>query len=138
MDRRTSWLFATLLGIGVGAGVFVWLVSNFLLAGTTALSYAVGTGLAFRHDDLLFGSMRSRGRSASLRSGALIGFLTLVAFFGPTELPIPTELGFAIGLLVLGVGFASLGLGIGIARAHRDEATDTDGGAAFSQSTRNP
>ena len=73
-----------------------------------------------------------------LRSGAFIGFLTLVAFFGPTGLPIPTELGFAIGLLVLGVGFASLGLGIGIARAHRDEATDTDGGAAFSQSTRNP
>lgn len=127
MNRLVSWLLATLVGVGVGAGVFVWLVSSAAFAGMVALSWALGVGFTFRHDDLMLGRFETPGRGLSLWSGAFTGFLTLVAFVGTMGLPVSTRLSLAASLLVFGVGFASLQFGVEMARARHDETTSTDG-----------
>ena len=66
MNRLFSRVLATLLGVGIGSGTFVWLVPNPELAGTMALSWAVAIGLAFRHDDLMFWRFETPGRGTSL------------------------------------------------------------------------
>lgn len=126
MNRLLSWVLATLVGVSVGIGVFVWLVPGGVFAGTVALSWTIALALTFHHDDLMFERFETSGRGPSLWSGAFTGFLTLVALIGTWSLPGPDRLGLAVALLVLGVGFAALGFGIGIARARREERTNAE------------
>jgi hypothetical protein len=126
MNGRVAWSLATIIGVGVGSGVFVWLVSSVVFTGTIALSWTLGIGLALQHEDLMFGSPQTRGRSASLWSGAFTGFLMLAALFGTMSLPVADRLGLAIALLVFGVGFAALQFGVGMVLAHREARANTE------------
>ena len=122
MNRMGAWLLAAVVGIPVGAGTFVWLVSDPALAFTLALVYAIGTRLLIEYASTMPGMIYGDDWRAVRWNGAVTAFVMIVAFIGvSTTLPISGELELALELLVLGVGWT--GLFFGIAMAHDWAAT---------------
>ncbi|WP_256685401.1 sterol desaturase [Halococcus qingdaonensis] len=121
MNPMRSRALAAAAGGLAGGATFVWLVADLALAGTIALTWAVGVRLTLRYRWLL--SMRAETRRVSLWSGAFAALVTLSAFFGVgPSLPLSAELRFALGLLVVGVGYASVTLGVAMASGRTDDA----------------
>ena len=117
-------MLAATAGSLVGGATFVWLVADVALASTIALAWAVGVRLTFRYRWLL--SVRGETRRASVWSGAFAALVTLGAFFGVgPSLPLSAELRLALGLLVVGVGYASMTLGVAMTTVRADASRES-------------
>ncbi|NUB89533.1 hypothetical protein HT576_00605 [Haloterrigena sp. SYSU A121-1] len=117
IDSRT-WLPAIALGLATSGGVY-WLAGVPLLAAYVGAFWAIGVGLTAYHADAIPGLLRGNsewGTTARLWSGAFGGLLALAttAVMGP-QLPVSSETGFALGLLVIGVAVTMANVGIGLA-----------------------
>ena len=134
MNATRSRVLAAAAGSLVGGATFVWLVADVALAGTIALTWAVGVRLTLRYRWL---RSMGPGRTASVWSGAFAALITLSAFFGVgPSLPLSAKLRLALGLLVVGVGYASATLGVAMASARADDASRESQETAEAESSR--
>ena len=123
MNTTRSRALAATAGSFVGGATFVWLVADLALAGIIALTWAVGVRLTLRYRWLL--SMQTETRRASVWSGAFAALSTFSAFFGVgPSLPLSAEFRLALGLLVVGVGYASMTLGVAMTTARADASRE--------------
>lgn len=124
MNDRRALVVSLFVGLAVGAASHALLVPDAALAAALALFYAAGTRLLIRFDPVLAGSGRA---SVGKWGGAFAGLVTLAGTVGVSpSLPVSTDLRFALGLLVIGVGATAFGLGAGMAFAAVEAAAEAD------------
>lgn len=115
MNRRVYWLLSVVVGLAVGAATYRYLVADLPLALTNAVLAGAGVGLTVRNQQTL---TERYGEAASGRPNwwhAGLGPLVIVAgVFGlsPT-LPISTDLGFALTVLLAASILLAWNLGVG-------------------------
>lgn len=120
MIRLRAWLLAAVVGIAVGGGTFVWLVSDPSLAITLGVVYAVGTRLFVEYAATLPGGLRSYDR-ATRWNAVFGGFLSVVAIL-VLNMVSAVSFEFRVALLLLVFGVGEMGLFFGIAMAREQAA----------------
>ena len=124
MNDRRALAVSLLVGLAVGTTSHSVLVPDAVLSAALALFYAAGVRLLIRFDPQLAGSGRA---SVGKWGGAFAGLVTLAGTVGVSpSLPVSTDLRFALGLLVIGVGATAFGLGAGMAFAAVAAAEEGD------------
>ncbi|MFB6250586.1 MAG: sterol desaturase [Halobellus sp.] len=104
-QRPRDALESLLVGIGVAAGL-ARLTGRFSVAFTTGLCWTVGVTLFVRHRYPTY--ITGEEWVDKRWTGLAVGVLTFAALLGVAPmLPVTDELRFALGLLVLGVGFTA-------------------------------
>jgi len=102
---------ALVVGAVIGVGIH-WLVGQVILAVVTAVTWVTTLGLT-RHIRRKYPTF-STGESWTDKrwTGVGVGVVSLAAFIGVgPALPIPVDLRFALGLLVLGASFTAYSAG---------------------------
>lgn len=115
MNRWVYWLLSVAFGLAIGLVTYRYLVANAPLALTSALLAAFGVGLTARNHLALKERYGDAYRAGPNWWNAGLGPLVIVAgVFGvsPT-LPIPTDLGFALTVLLAAAILVAWNLGVG-------------------------
>ncbi|WP_327050652.1 hypothetical protein [Halomicrococcus gelatinilyticus] len=108
MERQHRWLVGVLAGVAFGGGVSA-LGAGVAFAASVAFVWCVGVALALR----LNRYASDAGTFAVARWSGLASLVMLVpAMFGLLELPVSADLRLALGLLVVGTGFAGTQVGV--------------------------
>jgi hypothetical protein len=104
-------LLGVVVGLAVAVGLHELLVADLALAVVTGGCWGGGVALTLRHLESPMGTS-SGGWSVARWSGAFAGTMTLAATLGvSSSLDIPSDLRFALSLLVLGFGVLAFNLG---------------------------
>ena len=104
-------LVGVVVGLAVAVGLHELLVADLALAVVTGGCWGGGVALTLRHLDSPMGESGA-GWSVARWSGAFAGTLTLAATLGVSpSLHVPSDLRFALSLLVVGFGVLAFNLG---------------------------
>ncbi len=108
MERQHRWLVGVLAGAVLAGGVSL-LGAGVALAGSVAFVWCVGVALALRLNRY---TSDATGFDAARWSGLASLVMLVPAMFGLLELPVSADLRLALGLLVVGTGFAGTQVGV--------------------------
>lgn len=113
MNSRQWWGASVAIGVLLTGGVYRWFAADPLLTGSVGLFWTIGLGLSHRH-----WAIWGRNDGVSWWSGAFGGLATFAATISVTSFP--PDLGFTVGLFIIGVCLTMVNIGIELAHEHGD------------------